>query len=301
MVITAENQKAKDLKVLQAQLKLHQKLQHLNKSSKNSGKSETSSRHEHTFDESKWESNETNHWHPATCGHDTQKGSSAAHTFVEDTTKSKAATCKEDGVKVEKCSVCNFVKETKLPKGAHNWELVKEVKAEGKTSYKVQKCKTCQLDDICVDALGYTELSGGNKDNSGKTLKLNANGDYAVYKFNLEKTLTGKFGLYGWVDYWKDGSNNNEARGFFSGKNDCPDGNFKMEVNGTALAITNKGTYEEMGLTDGDGSTGSGNSAFGLLEAGAATLAKGDIELKYTRVESYNLNITEIHFLGEYK
>ncbi len=37
--------------------------------------------HEHTFDTTKWESNETTHWHPATCDHTDQKGDIARHTF----------------------------------------------------------------------------------------------------------------------------------------------------------------------------------------------------------------------------
>lgn len=38
--------------------------------------------HEHTFDTTKWEHDETTHWHPATCDHTDQKGDMARHTFV---------------------------------------------------------------------------------------------------------------------------------------------------------------------------------------------------------------------------
>lgn len=38
--------------------------------------------HVHTFDTSKWESNETMHWHAATCEHTDQKGDLARHSFT---------------------------------------------------------------------------------------------------------------------------------------------------------------------------------------------------------------------------
>ena len=44
------------------------------------------SKHTHTFNESVWEHDEENHWHPATCEHTTVHGSEAPHTFVVDKT-----------------------------------------------------------------------------------------------------------------------------------------------------------------------------------------------------------------------
>ena len=83
-----------------------------------------SAAHVHTFDTSKWESDATYHWHPATCEHTTQKGDRANHTleaFNDATHVDKAATCKEEGVKYEKCSVCGYIKETKINKLDHTW------------------------------------------------------------------------------------------------------------------------------------------------------------------------------------
>ena len=71
------------------------------------GKSEKT--HTHKFNEKVWESNETQHWHPATCEHKNAKGSAAAHTFedfTDATHVNKDATCSEPGVKYQKCSVC---------------------------------------------------------------------------------------------------------------------------------------------------------------------------------------------------
>ena len=69
---------------------------------------------------SEWSSDETNHWHACTAvGCPTGKLDVAAHTFEEVAAEGVAATCKAEGKKVEKCSVCGYKKETVLPKIAH--------------------------------------------------------------------------------------------------------------------------------------------------------------------------------------
>ena len=61
--------------------------------------------HVHIFAE-EWTSDETNHWHSATCGHDVTD-SKAAHSFG-DWTVTKAATCTEKGSRKRTCSVCKY-------------------------------------------------------------------------------------------------------------------------------------------------------------------------------------------------
>ena len=272
-------------------------------SSSEAGKSDTKvassstvkSSHTHTFDETKWENNDSQHWHPATCEHTTQKGSAAAHDFEEVAGESKAATCQEEGKKVEKCKICNYKKETKLAKTAHAWGAESAtVKPEGKSGYKTKECTTCHTKDLVLDALSWTKIEGSNKDSSGATLKFSSNGNYAEYEFTVPAAMSNvTIGLWGWVDYWKDGSTNNDQRGFFSRKSG-EGANVEVKLGDTAVEITNHGTYEEMGLPDGEGS----NSGFGLCEMGTvASIPAGDLKVTYTRLESYNLNITEIHFL----
>ena len=108
----------------------------------------TSAKHEHTFDTTKWESDATNHWHPATCEHTSQKGDKAAHTleaFNDATHVDKAATCKEEGVKYEKCSVCGYIKETKVAKLDHTWgEWVNDATAKcGEAGSRTRTCSIC--------------------------------------------------------------------------------------------------------------------------------------------------------------
>lgn len=105
--------------------------------------------HVHTFDTTKWESDATSHWHPATCEHTAQKGDKANHTledFSDATHVNKAASCKEEGVKYEKCSVCGYIKETKINKLDHafgEWSVTKEATCLSEGS-RERICSACQ-------------------------------------------------------------------------------------------------------------------------------------------------------------
>ena len=201
-------------------------------------------------------------------------------------------TCDAEGKDVEVClnsSAPN--KETALPKKAHTWGTKSEKHTEeGKTGYWTNECSVCHTKAIIIDALGFTKMEGTNKDTSGATLKLDRpNGSYVEYEFTMPQAISScTVALYGWVDYWKDGNNNNDQRGFFNGT----DPNVGVNINGTDLTITNTKSYEGMGMTAGE----NGNGSFTLCEMGAFTTAipAGAFKLTYTRLASYNLNITEI-------
>ena len=70
--------------------------------------------HVHTFAE-EWTSDETYHWHSATCGHDVTD-SKAAHTFGEYVSNNDATT-EADGTKTRECSVCGY-KDTVTDEGS---------------------------------------------------------------------------------------------------------------------------------------------------------------------------------------
>ena len=66
---------------------------------------QVSESHTHTFNETKWERDDTGHWHPATCGHTEERGGFASHTFdwkVETESTDIAA-----GKLVKKCTTCS--------------------------------------------------------------------------------------------------------------------------------------------------------------------------------------------------
>ena len=111
-------------------------------SAPNKSSSSSAPAHVHTYDESKWESDDSYHWHPATCEHVDSKGSKEAHKWVEDTTKGEAATCSKAGKKVEKCSVCGKERTTDIPTLDHDWEKQKDnAKEDGYTQTAQYKCK----------------------------------------------------------------------------------------------------------------------------------------------------------------
>ena len=72
--------------------------------------------HVHIFAE-EWTSDETYHWHSATCGHDVTD-SKAAHSFG-DWTVTKAATEEAEGSKERSCSVCGYTATEVIEKLAH--------------------------------------------------------------------------------------------------------------------------------------------------------------------------------------
>lgn len=220
-----------------------------------------------------------------------------AHTYVEDASKGTAATCGADGTKVEVCSVCQNEKSTVVPKtGLHAFgeaRLIQD-KADGNSKTFMKTCTTCSSGiDFYVDAMSYVSLSQGasNKDSTKQTLKFAKNGDNATYKFTVDKKYEGcKVALYGYIDNWKDGNNNNDQKGHIVNGS----ATFSLKVNGTNVEVTNDDSFEEMGLTAGTG----GNSSLGLCYlGGTADLIEGENTVVYTRVASYNMNITEIHFI----
>ena len=270
-----------------------------------------SSKHEHTFNEAIWEHNEEQHWHPATCEHGTAKGSVADHDFEDFTDATHvpvAAGCETPGKAYKKCKVCGYIKEVTIPALGHNFEQVANttVTAEGMTEWYQVKCSRNDATGIGFSALKYV-ASGttssnafANKDDSGATLKMNKNGNYVDYKITLTNAMPNvRIWMHGWVDYWKDGSNNNDQRGFFIGQSgaeasetDSP--NFTFTVNDENVTIDNRKTYEGMGMVAGE----NGNSAFAFVPVGNTALKAGENTIRYARTGSYNLNIDAIYFIN---
>ncbi|MDE6849870.1 MAG: hypothetical protein K2J54_00950, partial [Clostridia bacterium] len=77
--------------------------------------------HEHTFDTTTWDKDETGHWHPTNCGHDLDIKNSAsgyaAHTYG-DWTVTTPATPTTEGEQTRTCTVegCGYVDRQSIPK-----------------------------------------------------------------------------------------------------------------------------------------------------------------------------------------
>ena len=124
--------------------------------------------HTHNNSETEWASNETQHWHACTnpgCPLDGKVGA-ANHTLVEvkpadDTSapaghQAKAATCSEEGLKVEVCSVCQYRKETKLNKLPHTLGEPHDIVAAtcAATGSQKRTCSVCsqEIDEVLPKA-----------------------------------------------------------------------------------------------------------------------------------------------------
>ncbi len=82
--------------------------------------------HTHKFDMTKWEYDENNHWHPATCEHTDLKSDVAAHTFDEGRINVEA-TEDADGEKIYTCTVCKYEKKEVIPQldHTHKFDMTK--------------------------------------------------------------------------------------------------------------------------------------------------------------------------------
>lgn len=100
--------------------------------SKNDGGSE---KHEHTFNEAKWESNESYHWHAATCEHTTQTKDKAGHQWGE-AEVIKAATCDTAGSQKKTCKTCGYEKTEEVAAKGHNYK-----DATNGEAFQVAKCE----------------------------------------------------------------------------------------------------------------------------------------------------------------
>ena len=164
--------------------------------------------HVHTFDESKWSTSETQHWHPATCEHTNQKGSAAAHSFADFSDAdhvNRTATCSQPGVKYEKCSVCGYIKETVLL-AEHDMQAYayNHEKAADEVASTMKKCSREDYYEISWSAIDSAAVLNNTSDKkSGGWVKLskqvdssNSTASYVLYKFYSPMALTGRI----WID-----------------------------------------------------------------------------------------------------
>ena len=82
--------------------------------------------HVHTFNDKKWENDETNHWHPATCAHTDQKDSLEKHVWDEGRVTTPPTETAE-GVRTYTCTKCARTKTASIDKLDHVHTFNKEV------------------------------------------------------------------------------------------------------------------------------------------------------------------------------
>ena len=84
--------------------------------------------HKHKF-ASEWTSDETNHWHASTCGHEVTEGKTV-HSFG-DWTITKEAICTEEGSKTGVCEVCKKEVTEKIDAKGHSYSEIWSKDASG--------------------------------------------------------------------------------------------------------------------------------------------------------------------------
>ena len=161
--------------------------------------------HEHTYS-ADWKSDETSHWHPATCEHTSEVSEKTAHTFGE-AVVTKEATETETGIKTYTCTICKYEKtesiavlphthkystewtsdetnhwhaatcghDVKSGEEKHSFDEGKVTKAATKTDVdkKTYTCTVCNYQrSVAVGDIIYTDGTTSSKDaelTSGKT------------------------------------------------------------------------------------------------------------------------------------
>ena len=289
--------------------------------SKTTSKPKTStSAHVHTFDETKWESNETQHWHPATCEHTSMKGSAAAHTFEEVAAEGVAPTCSVPGKKVEKCSVCGYKKETVLT-AEHDLQPVEHAKGEGEVTETIKKCSKDAYYQFSFNAYDSAAVANTSSDIKSNYVKLSkqvatdGTGTASTIEWKIwsPANLVGRF----WIDITGNTSNiwdrdsKSGAHALYYTYNDTTTNintwKNKVELNGAEVDFDNaKYTFEdgkEIAFAE------LVYSDFGTLESSSGstisvpmplmTLNEGVNTLKFTRLTGYAFNMHSFTFKTE--
>ena len=113
------------------------------------------------------------------CGYEKKSSvSKLNHNYVEDASAYKAPTCKDEGEKVEKCSVCSDVKKTTLPKSAHTLGAGTGKTDDKGREYTEYTCSTCNAVVSTRIAFNTFEVTKGTFDD-GKISKEPVEGEIA--------------------------------------------------------------------------------------------------------------------------
>ena len=253
----------------------------------------TSSRstHSHTFDETKWEADDNQHWHPATCEHTTQKGSAAAHTLVVDATKTTPATCDTDGTEVSKCSTCGKEVTKTVKATGHVWtgtkagNMTPETCANGHHAYRF---------DV-ADATGWNNAT--TKMNGRPTAEGPTTSSESKWTIDATALPAGTYDIYivGHMSY-DSHSNRTWANQWETDTAETPDKQsespfrYWLEVGATKYNPNVTETWGELGYTAGEDQPGL-NARGVTIEAGAT-----EVKLEHGNI-GYSMIISAVRFV----
>ena len=113
--------------------------------------------HTHTFAE-EWTSDDTHHWHEATCEHSGERDSYAEHTWDSGEVTTPEG-CETDGVMTYTCTTCEDTKTETINATGHSWddgEITTPATClePGIKTYTCTVCETTRTEPI--DATGHS-------------------------------------------------------------------------------------------------------------------------------------------------
>ena len=117
------------------------------------GKPDHGKTHIHTFS-AEWSSNDTHHWHAASCEHTSEVSDKAGHTFGDWITDQEA-TEETAGAKHHVCTVCGKTENAEIPKLPHTHKFNTEWSSDGTHHWHAASCEhTSEVSDKAGHTFG---------------------------------------------------------------------------------------------------------------------------------------------------
>ena len=170
--------------------------------------------HVHTFEEA-WQSDDSNHWHKASCGHNEVYGSFAPHDFGNPVVVDSTETVQ--GTKTYTCTTCGYVKVEKLPLAEHTHKFATSYEADDDYHWHPATC----CPNVTSDKVAHTYSSWSDVANSVSAEYPNGKQSRQCFDCNhiQYRAKTHEHALSGWQSdadtHWKTciGAGCNEAEG----------------------------------------------------------------------------------------
>ena len=204
----------------------------------------------------------------------------------------------ETGYYEEVCSRCGLVQSGYDYSDGHDWYGESyHAPSDGHTPYYTYYCNHCNAQKIEFYALdGQFDDGGSNKAGTPDGfMKLNSNNTSIKYLIDLDYNYYGVIYQHAMLDSWQS----NQGRGYtyhsISGNINNTEGeyNFRLTVNGQDVDLSSTGNipYDEWLNRGVDYGLGSNYSPVADCEIGEVQLVPGMNEIRYSRLNSYNLII----------
>lgn len=126
--------------------------------------------HVHTFN-TDWTTDDTSHWHAATCEHATAVSGKVDHQFPETWTLVTAATEEADGLEERFCDICNYRATQVIPQLNHNHDIAKVWSTDSTKHWHAASCGRAEHnEDVGEHTWNHEDYQYDSE--SGKDIKI---------------------------------------------------------------------------------------------------------------------------------